>query len=186
MKNYVPLEQFIEEFEQSVNNIIEDIPSVQATKEELEQALSKENLMNIIDQKEDLCHARLIDDNDSRIIYRKVTGDASQHPNLRPEIADLRIEGYKRSGFFAYPENTFCGWHTNSNNVGERLYVVYADQDEKSFFRYYDSEKDEVVTKWEKKGININKFTCSQENLFWHCAGSYCNRISVGFNKIQD
>jgi len=176
------IDQYITEFEIAAQQTIAAMPQKYTLrKKSVERMLSKEKLKSLMSEHGDVAHARLINDSfghpmDTRWIF----GVNSQ----RPDFAKQKIEGFKRSGVYGYPPNTYCGWHTNSNNEGERTYIIYADEDNKSFFRYYDEEKDEVVTKWEKKGININKFTISKEKPLWHCAGSFCNRISVGFNKI--
>ena len=81
------------------------------------------------------------------------------------------------SGVFHYPPGGFCGWHTNSNLQQERYYFVWAEEDNKSFFRYEDEKTGEIITKWEKKGWQLNKFKPPS----WHCIGSYTNRISFGY-----
>ena len=41
------------------------------------------------------------------------------------------------SGDFYYPPTGFMGWHTNHNSPCDRIYINYASEDKKSFFRYY-------------------------------------------------
>mgnify|MGYP003657378585 CR=1 FL=1 len=86
---------------------------------------------------------------------------------------------FEISGVFWTPPNGYCGWHTNSNRLGERIYLVWAEEDNKSFFRWKDLDTGKIITKWEKKGWQINRF----EPPIWHCVGSYTNRISIGFRK---
>ena len=85
------------------------------------------------------------------------------------------------SGLFHYPPNGFCGWHTNSDYPGQRLYLVWVEEDNKSFFRY--EENGEIITKWENKGWQINRFTAGKPE-YWHCVGSYTNRVSIGFREL--
>ena len=56
------------------------------------------------------------------------------------------------------------------------MYLVWAEEDNKSFFRWEDPRTGEIITKWEKKGWNINRFVAP----IWHCLGSWTNRISIG------
>ena len=92
------------------------------------------------------------------------------------KVNDLRIVG-----FFFYPKNGYIGWHTDKNNIGRRSYLTWAEEDKKSFFRYYDNKKQKIVTKYDKKGWKINSFLVKPTELFWHCVYSDTNRISIGF-----
>ncbi len=174
-KIYITPKEYLSKFEGVAQDIIAEMTPSEFTKDEVENALSKEKLKSIIDDKGDLFHARLIEGYDTRSYISRPEG-----------LREYRPLNSKYTGFFVYPKNTYCGWHTNNNNEGDRTYIVYADEDNKSFFRYYDAEKDEIVTKWEKKGININRFSCSEQNTLWHCVGSFCNRISAGFKVTNE
>tara|TARA_B100001250_G_scaffold87565_1_gene72421 strand:+ start:4186 stop:5373 length:1188 start_codon:yes stop_codon:yes gene_type:complete len=111
---------------------------------------------------------------------------------------DLGVENYTESirkvlenryslsveprGTFYYPPTGYMGWHTNCDAPGERFYVSWASEDKKSFFRYYDYEKDEIVTDYDDKGLTIRQFKVSESSpYFWHCVGSECDRFSFGF-----
>lgn len=84
------------------------------------------------------------------------------------------------SGAFLYPPTGYMGWHTNSDSPGKRLYIVYCDEDNQSFFKYYKDGK--VITDYDKKGINIREFDIPEPpEYLWHCVGSNCNRYSFGF-----
>jgi len=84
------------------------------------------------------------------------------------------------SGYFYYPPTGYMGWHTNHNDPAVRLYINYASEDNKSFFRYFHNGK--VITDYDRKGLNIRKFKCPDKRpYFWHCVGSECDRISIGF-----
>ena len=87
------------------------------------------------------------------------------------------------SGDFYYPPTGFMGWHTNHNSPCDRIYINYASEDNKSFFRYYWDGK--IVTDYDNKGMNARMFTCPGEPpYFWHCVGSECDRISLGFKLL--
>ena len=89
----------------------------------------------------------------------------------------------KLSGDFYYPPTGFMGWHTNHDAPCERLYINYASEDKKSFFRYF--EGGQIVTDYDNIGMNARKFTCTGERpYFWHCVGSECDRISFGFKLL--
>lgn len=85
------------------------------------------------------------------------------------------------TGHFWYPDGGYMDWHTNHKSPGIRLYVVYADKDKASFFRYQDPVSKEIVTSWDKKGWNVRLFYTSVAQPLWHCVNSSCNRLSLGW-----
>ena len=110
----------------------------------------------------------------------RFTFETNETKYLLEEVKKQYKSEYTSSGLFWCPPNGYCGWHTNSNRKVQRVYLVWAKEDNKSFFRYQDLETGEVVTKWEKKGWQVNVFTPPT----WHCVGSFTDRISIGFRKI--
>jgi hypothetical protein len=86
----------------------------------------------------------------------------------------------QNSGHFMYPPGGYMGWHTNSGSPGWRLYINYAEQPGKSFFRYRDPETGKIVTCWDKKW-NFRLFRIDQAKLLWHSVYSDTNRYSFGF-----
>ena len=86
------------------------------------------------------------------------------------------------SGQFYYPPTGYMGWHTNAGAPCERFYITWASEDKKSFFRYYDYEKDEIITDYDDKGITVRQFNIPDRwPHLWHCVGSECDRLSIGF-----
>ncbi len=86
------------------------------------------------------------------------------------------------SGYFIYPPTGYMGWHTNYKNPGKRLYITYASEDKKSFFRYRDPQTNKIITDYDDKGITIRQFNIPKKPpYFWHCVGSDCLRISLGY-----
>lgn len=84
------------------------------------------------------------------------------------------------SGWFYYPKTGYMGWHTNHDSPTDRIYVTYSSEAKKSFFRYYEDGK--VVTDYDDKGITVRRFTArGTKPYFWHCVGSDCDRVSIGF-----
>ncbi len=72
------------------------------------------------------------------------------------------------------------GWHTNSDNPGWRLYINYAEEPGKSFFRYRDPDTREIVTSIDKQ-LNFRLFRASMEKPLWHAIYSDTNRFSLGY-----
>ncbi len=104
-------------------------------------------------------------------------------PIMRQKMKELfgedRLE-IQSSGFFLYPPEGYMGWHTNWQNPGWRLYVSYAEEPGKSFFRYRDPATDEIITSHDKE-INFRLFKASKDHLFWHSVYSQTYRYSLGY-----
>ena len=84
------------------------------------------------------------------------------------------------SGSFVYPDTGYMGWHTNHLDPCKRLYIVYADEDKRSFFKYEEDGK--IITDFDDQGLTIREFDIpGSKPYFWHCVGSTCNRFSFGF-----
>jgi hypothetical protein len=84
------------------------------------------------------------------------------------------------SGYFHYPKTGFMTWHTNSDVPCKRLYITWAKESKKSFFRYFKDEK--VITDYDEAGLTFRIFDIKKEPPFlWHCVGSETDRISFGF-----
>lgn len=166
----------------------------------LEPKVNIEDLSSIKLKYNDINVAKDISNNANRIIYfRNIIQDFSNNDNLDSQIEfnqyleniEKAIESYifykvNSSGLYLYPPNGYCGWHTNSKCAGERFYLSWCKEDNKSFFRYQDPDTKEIHTKWEKKGWNINQFKVSSDpnKLLWHCVYSDTIRISIGFNTL--
>ena len=145
----------------------------------LEEKLSLNHLKEIMHQHGNLNAARKSPKNDNRFTFsRKDRAD-----KFTQQIVAACGGFWRPSGLFWYPPKSYCGWHTNNNNQGRRVYLAWAEEGDKSFFRYYDQDKDKIVTTWDKKGLNIHHFEVSKEKPCWHCVGSYTNRISLGFMR---
>jgi len=88
------------------------------------------------------------------------------------------------SGTFFYPDTGYMSWHTNHNHPTDRVYITYASEQGKSFFRYYKDGK--VITDYDDKGITVRRFTATgTKPYFWHCVGSQCDRVSIGFQLAK-
>ena len=155
------------DFNQSVNNLSD---------------MTSTTKLNEIMANGDLTNARLLSGNDNRYTFEARYG--SPLSALKNDISNQLSKEVEFTGFFWYPSGGYCGWHTNSNNTGERYYLVWAEESDKSFFRYRDSSTQEIVTNWDQSGWQLRNFTISETDPVWHCVGSETNRISIGFKTL--
>ena len=153
-------------------NRVEEVP-------EWRSRIDRDSLMQLYKKENPL------DRNNTKNLY-------SYHPNdlgLRSYVSKIKgvlEEKYKskvtRRGTFYYPPTGYMGWHTNCDAPGERFYISWASEDKKSFFRYYDYENDEIITDYDSKGITVRQFNIpDRAPHLWHCVGSECDRLSIGF-----
>jgi hypothetical protein len=84
------------------------------------------------------------------------------------------------SGHFWYPAGAYMGWHTNSRVPGWRIYINYAEESGKSFFRYKHHLTGEIVTLWDEEW-NMRVFRVTGTDPLWHCVYSNTNRFSLGY-----
>ncbi len=106
-----------------------------------------------------------------------------------PATAPMRKllgDSWERSGGFLYPAvNGFMDWHTNHNDPGDRIYLVWCEEGGKScFFSSPDGGKT-VEEHIEPAGWSVNVFTLGDATKpFWHAISSGgTNRISFGFRR---
>lgn len=84
------------------------------------------------------------------------------------------------SGHLWYPPGSYMGWHTNSKVPGWRIYVNYAEDEGRSFFRYRDPRGKSIVT-LDDKHWNIRLFRIRNDIPLWHAVYSDTNRFSMGY-----
>ena len=182
--------------EHEVEKIIENmIPSIEHAKNyamhdndrkktivevpEWKDKINRESLMELYNKKEPL------DMNNTKNLFNynvATVGNAEQAENIRQVLRDRYSLPVQARGQFYYPPTGYMGWHTNCEAPGERFYITWASEDKKSFFRYYDCEKDEIITDYDDKGLTVRQFKVPESPpYFWHCVGSECDRFSVGF-----
>lgn len=79
-----------------------------------------------------------------------------------------------------YKKHDFMGWHTNKYQTGQRVYLIWSDEDKKSSFDYYEKGKKKSILA--PKGFSVNTFYCGNfERMLTHQVTSDCNRMSIGF-----
>jgi hypothetical protein len=87
------------------------------------------------------------------------------------------------SGYFHYHNTGFMGWHTNSDSAGKRIYITWAKEADKSFFRYKMGS--EIITDYDDIGLSFRTFDVSENPPYlWHCVGSSTDRLSFGFRIL--
>ena len=88
--------------------------------------------------------------------------------------------GGRPSGSKLYPPGGYLQWHTNANDVGIRVYCVYATGDG-CWFRYVN-KNGEMVTLPDVQGWNVRAFPITRKAPLWHCVYAGSERYSFGFN----
>tara|TARA_B110000881_G_C18467601_1_gene459587 strand:+ start:94 stop:969 length:876 start_codon:yes stop_codon:yes gene_type:complete len=89
-------------------------------------------------------------------------------------------------GLFWYPKNGFREWHTNKyHKQGWRIYLIYADEDEKSWFSFKHPKTGKLRTIADKTGY-LNIFKITKNPPIWHNVYSQCNRISLGIHVTDE
>ena len=158
---------------------------------------NKKNIIEVPEWKDYISHDKflelssrkpILDTNESKNMFKADQVGMENHIN---KIKNVLKTKYKvrvdLRGRFYYPPTGFMGWHTNVSAPGERFYITWASEDNKSFFRYYDDEKDEIITDYDDKGLTVRQFTIpTGKPYFWHCVGSECDRFSFGFLVNSD
>lgn len=111
--------------------------------------------------------------------------------NITPKFIHILKKIYPEkniipSGNFYYPPTGFMGWHTNSDTPCDRVYITWASEAGKSFFRYRDPETGHIITDYDDKGITTRRFKVTSEPPhLWHCVGSECDRLSFGLRLYE-
>lgn len=85
----------------------------------------------------------------------------------------------------AYPDKGFIGWHHNGNAPGFNILMTYS-QDGDGYFKYYDYDSKSIVTMPDTKGWSVKvgyypHEVKEKEKVYWHCASTAKQRISVAF-----
>jgi len=119
------------------------------------------------------------------VYSEKVNSDRSRVDQLFSELLKSVFESkaplkVSSSGHFWYPAGSYMGWHTNSRVPGWRVYINYAEEPGKSFFRYRDPLTKEIVTLQDKEW-NLRIFRITSEQPIWHTVYSDTNRFSFGY-----
>jgi hypothetical protein len=79
-----------------------------------------------------------------------------------------------------YAKNSGIDWHTNSDNVGKRIYIIFTVKP--GIFRYKDPITGEIIDDMDYVGWTQREFIVDKTNLLWHCVYSPGIRFAYGFN----
>jgi hypothetical protein len=119
---------------------------------------------------------------DPGVVELREVADALIRVRLR-ELAGVAELDLRASGHFWYPPGSYMGWHTNARVPGWRAYVTYAEEPERSFFRFADPETGEVRTSWDD-GWDLRIFRVEPDRPFWHAVYSGTDRFSFGYHVV--
>jgi len=98
----------------------------------------------------------------------------------RPLFVSARRWRMDVSGHLLYPPGGFMGWHSNSRVPGWRLYLSFAEEPGRSWFRNRDPDSGEVVTSWDR-GFDARLFRVDPARPLWHAVHSETWRTSMGW-----
>lgn len=84
-----------------------------------------------------------------------------------------------------YPDNGYIGWHHNGNAPGYNILMSYS-QDGDGDFRYWDSEKKEIVILKDTPGwfVKVGYYpsdTKEAKRVYWHAAQTKKQRVSIAW-----
>jgi hypothetical protein len=175
IENMVPSCEHAKRYALHDNDRLKNITEVPEWKDKI----NRDSLMELYNKEEPL------DLNNTKNLFNysiDKVGGLERAENIRRVLRDKYGLKVQPRGQFYYPPTGYMGWHTNCGAPGERFYITWASEDKKSFFRYYDYEKDEIITDYDDKGLTVRQFKVTgAAPYFWHCVGSECDRFSYGF-----
>lgn len=83
-----------------------------------------------------------------------------------------------------YPKKGFMSWHNNHNCPGYNILLSYTKNGD-GWFRYQDPKTKEIITLYDKPGwtakVGYYGANDEPENIYWHCARAYEQRLTLGF-----
>lgn len=110
-----------------------------------------------------------------------------EHKQRRNEIDQTLCEflgAHNQAVNVFYPEGGYMGWHNNWNAHGYNILLSYSPTGN-GFFRYMDPLTKEIITMEDKPGwtCKVGYYGRGREpdKVYYHCAGSYEPRITLGF-----
>lgn len=87
-----------------------------------------------------------------------------------------------------YPPGGFVGWHTNYDANAYQILFTWSETGD-GYFRYYDKQKDEIVTIQDVPGWQCRHFYFGaghEEDLHcWHSAYAGCQRITLAYKFVN-
>lgn len=87
-----------------------------------------------------------------------------------------------------YPPGGFVGWHTNYDANAYQILFTWSENGD-GYFKYYDKEKDQIVTIQDKPGWQCRHFYFGAEQEpdlhCWHSAYAGCQRITLAYKFVN-
>jgi hypothetical protein len=99
------------------------------------------------------------------------------------EVKDI-LGAHQCTNAIFYAANSCMPWHTNSDNPGKRIYIIYTQTP--GIFRYKNPHTNEIVDDIDYVGWTQREFVVDKDNLLWHSVYSPGARFSFGFNVKND
>jgi len=90
------------------------------------------------------------------------------------------LGAYECTNTMYYTPNSCIDWHTNSDNEGTRIYILFTSKP--GIFRYKDPTTGEIVDDYDNVGWTQREFKVDKENPLWHCVYAPATRFAYGFN----
>ena len=122
---------------------------------------------------------------DEEVMQLRAGVDRLVRERVRELLPDPPRVELQVSGHLFYRPGGYMGWHTNSRVPGWRIYVTYAEEPGKSFFRYRDPDTGTVVTSWDN-GWDLRAFETGGRRALWHSVYSGTNRFSFGYRLVPE
>lgn len=122
-------------------------------------------------------------------IAKMVRVDAKWKPFMQRVKYDFASEiGAHTSALLSYyPKGGFVGWHTNYDASAYQVLFTWSETGD-GYFKYYDKEKDEIVTIQDKPGWQCRHYYFGPENEphnhCWHSAYAGCKRITLAYKFV--
>lgn len=110
--------------------------------------------------------------------YGTYNMERKKEPSIQEVIEELGA--YECTNTMVYAKNSGINWHTNSDNVGTRIYIIFTVKP--GIFRYRDPNTGEIIDDEDYVGWTQREFKIDKEKLLWHCVYSPGIRFAYGFN----
>lgn len=171
MKNFIPLPTALDELSG------ERLQAMMGAKEDVHGISTSRHISNVISFGEKRIKDAVLD---AGVDQLRQAVDEQVSDRLQQIFNSTKRLSIVPSGHFWYPPQSWMGWHTNSRAPGWRIYINYAEEPGKSFFRYRHPVTGEIITLWDDVW-NMRVFRVTAENPLWHCVYSNTNRFSLGY-----
>lgn len=119
-----------------------------------------------------------IDITQASLEYGAHSMNRKEHENIQQVKEILKAAHCTNTMYYA--PNSCIDWHTNSDNDGTRVYIIFTSKP--GIFRYKDPTTGEIVDDIDYVGWTQREFLVDKHNPLWHCVYSPGPRFAYGFN----